>query len=163
VTQSNYITPEGSLKLRSELDHLWKVERPITTQRVSDAAAEGDRSENAEYIYGKKRLREIDSRIRFLTKRLDVLRVVDTVPTDQERVYFGAWVTVENEDGEESVYRIVGPDEFDPARSFISLDSPVAKALMGKRIGDEVIVRRPAGVARLSIVEVSYRTEPGYE
>jgi len=163
VSQSNYITPEGSLKLRSELDHLWKVERPITTQRVSDAAAEGDRSENAEYIYGKKRLREIDSRIRFLTKRLDVLRVVDTVPTDQERVYFGAWVTVENEDGEESVYRIVGPDEFDPAKSFISLDSPVAKALMGKRIGDEVIVRRPAGVARLAIVEVSYRTEPGYE
>jgi transcription elongation factor GreB len=163
VSQSNYITPEGSLKLRNELDHLWKVERPITTQRVSDAAAEGDRSENAEYIYGKKRLREIDSRIRFLTKRLDVLRVVDTVPTDQERVYFGAWVTVENEDGEESVYRIVGPDEFDPARSFISLDSPVAKALMGKRIGDEVVVRRPAGVARLIIVEVSYRTEPGYE
>ena len=139
------------------------MERPITTQRVSDAAAEGDRSENAEYIYGKKRLREIDSRIRFLTKRLDVLKVVDTVPTDQERVYFGAWATVENGDGEEATYRIVGPDEFDPSRNFISIDSPVAKALMGRRINEEVTVRRPAGVTTLTITEVSYRTPPGYE
>jgi transcription elongation factor GreB len=163
LSQSNYITPEGSKRLRDELDHLWKVERPITTQRVSDAAAEGDRSENAEYIYGKKRLREIDSRIRFLSKRLDVLKVVDSVPTDQERVYFGAWVTVENSDGEESTYRIVGPDEFDPSRNFISIDSPVAKALMGKRINDEVTVRRPVGVAQLVITGVSYRTPPEYE
>lgn len=163
TVQSNYITPEGAKRLKDELDHLWKVERPVTTQRVSDAAAEGDRSENAEYIYGKKRLREIDSRIRFLTKRLDVLNVVDSTPSDQERVYFGAWVTVENEDGDDATYRIVGPDEFDPARNFISIDSPVAKALMGKRIGDDVTVRRPAGVAQLSIVEVSYRTAPGYE
>jgi transcription elongation factor GreB len=158
LSQSNYITPEGSKRLRDELDHLWKVERPITTQRVSDAAAEGDRSENAEYIYGKKRLREIDSRIRFLSKRLDVLKVVDTVPSDMERVYFGAWVTVENGDGEEATYRIVGPDEFDPARNFISINSPVAKALMGKRINEEVTVRRPAGVTTLTIVELSYRT-----
>jgi transcription elongation factor GreB len=163
ANQSNYITPEGAKRLRDELDHLWRVERPITTQRVSDAAAEGDRSENAEYIYGKKRLREIDSRIRFLTKRLDVLKVVDTVPSDQERVYFGAWATVENEDGDEATYRIVGPDEFDPGRNFISIDSPVAKALMGRRINDEVTVRRPAGVAQLIITEVSYRTPPGYE
>ncbi|MBT0665677.1 transcription elongation factor GreB [Geobacter pelophilus] len=162
-SKSNYITPEGVKRLRDELDHLWKVERPITTQRVSDAAAEGDRSENAEYIYGKKRLREIDSRIRFLTKRLDLLKVVDTVPTDQERVYFGAWVTVENGDGEEATYRVVGPDEFDPARNFISIDSPVAKALMGKRINDDVTVHRPAGVTTLTITEVSYRTPPAYE
>jgi len=161
LSQSNYITPEGVKCLRDELDHLWKVERPITTQRVSDAAAEGDRSENAEYIYGKKRLREIDSRIRFLSKRLDVLKVVDTVPTDQERVYFGAWVTVENVDGEESIYRIVGPDEFDPSRNFISIDSPVSKALMGRRINDEVTVKRPAGLAQLTITEVSYRTPTG--
>lgn len=153
---SNYITPEGVKKLRGELDHLWKVERPITTQRVSDAAAEGDRSENAEYIYGKKRLREIDSRIRFLTRRLDVLKVVDSVPSDLERVFFGAWATVENADGDESTYRIVGPDEFDPAKNFISIDSPVAQALMGKRINDVVTVRRPAGVAKLTIVEVRY-------
>lgn len=163
VNQSNYITPEGAKRLRDELDHLWRVERPITTQRVSDAAAEGDRSENAEYIYGKKRLREIDSRLRFLTKRLDVLKVVDSVPSDQEKVYFGAWVTVENEDGDEATYRIVGPDEFDPSRNFISIDSPVAKALMGRRINEEVTVRRPAGVAQLIITEVSYRTTPGYE
>jgi transcription elongation factor GreB len=163
VNQSNYITPDGAKSLRDELDHLWRVERPITTQRVSDAAAEGDRSENAEYIYGKKRLREIDSRIRFLTKRLDVLKVVDSAPSDQEKVYFGAWVTVENEDGDEATYRIVGPDEFDPGRNFISIDSPVAKALMGRRINDEVTVRRPAGLAQLVITEVSYRTTPGYE
>lgn len=162
-SQSNYITPEGAKRLRDELERLWKVERPITTQRVSDAAAEGDRSENAEYIYGKKRLREIDSRIRFLTKRLDVLKVVDSAPSGQEKVYFGAWVTVENEDGDEATYRIVGPDEFDPARNFISIDSPVAKALMGRRINDEVTVRRPAGVAQLTITEVSYRTPPAYE
>ncbi len=155
--QSNYITLDGVKRLRDELDWLWKVERPIVTQRVTDAAAEGDRSENAEYIYGKKRLREIDRRIRFLTQRLEVLKVVESVPSDLERVYFGAWVTVENEEGEESTYRIVGPDEFDPAKSFISMDAPVAKALMGKRIGDEVTVRRPAGVAQLTIVEVEYR------
>lgn len=162
-SQSDYITPEGVKRLRDELDHLWKVERPLTTQRVSDAAAEGDRSENAEYIYGKKRLREIDARIRFLTKRLELLKVVASVPDDQERVYFGAFVTVENGDGDEATYRIVGPDEFDPASNYISIDSPVAKALMGRRINDAVTVRRPAGVTTLTITEVSYRTAPGYE
>ena len=159
----SYITSEGAKRLRDELDHLWKVERPVVTQRVSDAAAEGDRSENAEYIYGKKRLREIDRRIRFLSKRLDVLTVVDSVPQDQQRIFFGAWVQVENEEGDEATYRIVGSDEFDPARGFISIDSPVAKALLGKRIGDEVTVRRPAGIATFTILEVSYRPFPGYE
>ena len=159
----SYITSEGAKRLRDELDHLWKVERPVVTQRVADAAAEGDRSENAEYIYGKKRLREIDRRIRFLSKRLDVLTVVDSVPQDQQRIFFGAWVQVENEEGDEATYRIVGSDEFDPARGFISIDSPVAKALLGKRIGDEVTVRRPAGIATFTILEVSYRPFPGYE
>lgn len=153
---SSYITPEGARALREELAWLWKVERPRVTQGVSDAAAEGDRSENAEYIYGKKRLREIDRRVRFLTKRLDVLTVVEEPPTDRKRIFFGAWVRLENVDGEESVYRIVGPDEFEPARGYISMDSPVAKALMGKREGDEVVVQRPAGAMEYTVLEVSY-------
>lgn len=159
--QTNYITPEGAKKLRDELDWLWKVERPRVTQGVADAAAEGDRSENAEYIYGKKRLREIDRRIRFLTKRLDALTVVNNIPSDTSKVFFGAWVTLENEDGEEVTYRIVGPDESDVAKKHISIDSPVAKALLRKSEGDEVLVKRPAGDARFTILEVNYRTVEG--
>jgi transcription elongation factor GreB len=153
---SSYITPEGAKALRDELGWLWKVERPRVTQGVSDAAAEGDRSENAEYIYGKKRLREIDRRVRFLTKRLDRLQVVDAIPGDQGRIFFGAWVRLENPEGDEAVYRIVGPDEFDAARGFISIDSPVGKALLGKREGDEVLVHRPAGTVTWLVIEVSY-------
>lgn len=152
----NYITPEGAKRLRDELTWLWKEERPRVTQGVSDAAAEGDRSENAEYIYGKKRLREIDRRIRFLTKRLDALTVVDFPPSSAGKVFFGAWVRLENEDGGEVVYRIVGPDEFDVSRGFISIDSPVGRALLGKREGDEVVVRRPAGIAHFTILDVAY-------
>lgn len=153
---SGYITPEGAKALRDELSWLWKVERPRVTQGVADAAAEGDRSENAEYIYGKKRLREIDRRVRFLTKRLDNLQVVDTLPDDRGRIFFGAWVRLEDPEGEEVVYRIVGPDEFNAARGFISIDSPVGKALLGKREGDEVVVRRPAGTVTWLVSEVSY-------
>ena len=153
-SQTNYITPEGAKRLRDELTWLWKEERPIVTQRVSDAAAEGDRSENAEYIYGKKRLREIDRRVRFLTQRLDNLTVVENRPSGTNKVYFGAWVRLEDEDGKEAVYRIVGPDEFDPAKGWISIDSPVGKALLGKNEGDEVPVRRPAGLATFTIIEV---------
>ena len=109
---SQYITPEGARKLIEELQYLWKVERPQVTTRVAEAAAQGDRSENGEYIYGKKRLREIDSRIRFLTKRIDGMTVVNRIPDDQNIVYFGAFVTLEDEKGEEVEYRIVGPDEF---------------------------------------------------
>jgi transcription elongation factor GreB len=156
---SGYITPQGAKRLRDELEQLWIVERPRVTQEVADAAAQGDRSENAEYIYGKRRLREIDRRVRFLSKRLDDLVVVSEAPSDASRVFFGAWVTVENDDGDEAVYRIVGPDEFDTDRGWISLDSPVAKALMGKRAGDEVTVQRPKGDATYTIVEVSY-SEP---
>ncbi len=159
--QTNYITPEGVKRLRDELTWLWKEERPIVTQRVSDAAAEGDRSENAEYIYGKKRLREIDRRVRFLTQRLDVLTVVENRTTGTNRVYFGAWVRLEDEDGKEAIYRIVGPDEFDPAKGWISIDSPVGKALLGKNEGDEVPVRRPAGLATFTIVEVAYQPLAG--
>ena len=152
-----YITPEGARRLREELDWLWKEERPRVTQGVSDAAAEGDRSENAEYIYGKKRLREIDRRIRFLTQRLDALTVVDTPPPSSTKIYFGAWIRLENEEGNEVVYRIVGPDESDAAKGFISMDSPMGKGLLGKSEGDEVTVRRPAGTARFCILEVAYR------
>ncbi len=153
---SGYITPEGAHKLRTELEQLWLVERPRVTQEVSDAAAQGDRSENAEYIYGKRRLREIDSRVRFLTKRLDDATIVDEPPKDRSRVFFGAWIEIEDEDGATSRYRIVGADELDAERGHISIDSPMARALLGKREGDEVLVRRPKGDATVTIAGVSY-------
>jgi transcription elongation factor GreB len=160
ATRTNYITRKGFERLRSELDWLWSNERPKVTEAVSVAAALGDRSENADYIYGKKRLREIDSRIRFLTKRIDELTVVDPGPRrDADRVYFGAWVTIEDEQGEALRYQLVGPDEFDAAEGRISVDSPVGRALMGRRIGDEVNVRRPKGEAVYEILSVNYEVE----
>src|SRR5688572_30669910 len=141
----HYITADGMKKLRDELDHLWRVERPRVTSEVSAAAALGDRSENADYIYGKRRLREIDRRLEFLAKRLEKLVVVGEPPNDPGRIAFGAWVKLEDEDGGEVEYRIVGADEFDPKIGFISVDSPVARALLGKRDGDEVTVQRPKG------------------
>ena len=135
TTSKSYITPDGAKKLRAELDQLWNVERRRVTQEVADAAAQGDRSENAEYIYGKRRLREIDRRVRFLTKRLDAVTIVSESPTDSERVFFGAWVTLEDEAGAEVTYRIVGPDESNVEKGWISMEAPVAKALMGKRDG----------------------------
>jgi transcription elongation factor GreB len=154
--RSPHITPDGAKKLRAELDQLWTVERPRVTQEVADAAAQGDRSENAEYIYGKRRLREIDRRVRFLSKRLDEVIVVSEPPTDPERVFFGAWVTVEDEDGNEHTYRIVGADESDMTSGWISIDSPVARGLLGKRINDEVLVRVPKGEVTYTIVGVRY-------
>src|SRR5689334_14326589 len=127
---SQFITAAGAARLKNELDELWKVERPRVTQAVSEAAAQGDRSENAEYTYGKKRLREIDRRVRFLRKRLDGMTIVDKPPSDLKRVYFGAWVTLEDDDGRESRHRIVGPDEFDMDPAYISMDAPLARALM---------------------------------
>ncbi|MBP8810039.1 MAG: transcription elongation factor GreB [Kofleriaceae bacterium] len=156
---AKYITPEGAKRLRDELDWLWTTERPRVTQQVADAAALGDRSENAEYIYGKRRLREIDRRLEFLAKRLDVLTVVDAAPPDRGRVAFGAWVTLEDDDGEEACYRLVGPDEFDPKQGYISVDSPVAKAVLGRRVGDEVTVARPKGATSFTIVGVRYGAE----
>jgi transcription elongation factor GreB len=155
---ARYITPEGFRRLQDELERLWKVDRPKVTAEVSAAAAQGDRSENAEYIYGKKKLREIDRRIRFLSKRLDTLTVVPP-KAHAERVFFGATVTVE-EDGQEATYRIVGPDEFDVRSGRISVDSPLAKALLGKREGDEVVVQRPRGPAELVVVGIRYGEEP---
>ena len=127
------------------------------TQEVADAAAQGDRSENAEYIYGKRRLREIDRRVRFLSKRLDEVTVVNEPPSDPSRVFFGAYVTVEDDDGEEHTYRIVGADESDVDQGYISIDSPVARALLGKRAGDEVSIRVPKGEVVYTIGEIDYR------
>jgi transcription elongation factor GreB len=154
--KKSYITPEGAKTLRAELEELWTRERPRVTQEVADAAAQGDRSENAEYIYGKRRLREIDRRVRFLSKRLDQLTVVTEAPRDTTRVFFGAWVTVEDDDGNSVEYRIVGPDESDVERRWISIEAPVAKALMGKRCDDDVVVRRPKGDITYTIIAIRY-------
>jgi transcription elongation factor GreB len=153
---SKYITPEGKQRLIEEVDNLWKKRRPKVTKALAAAAAEGDRSENAEYIYRKKELREIDARVRYLRKRLDGIVVVDRVPEDKNKVYFGAWVRLENDAGEESVYRIVGPDEFDPSLGYISMDSPMGRALIGKSLDDAFTLRLPEGEADYVITEVSY-------
>jgi transcription elongation factor GreB len=153
---SQFITPAGAERLKSELDELWKVERPRVTQAVSEAAAQGDRSENAEYTYGKRRLREIDRRVRFLRKRLDGMTIVDKPPSDPRRVFFGAWITLEDETGKQTTHRIVGPDEFDMAPGYISMDAPLARALMRKALDDEVTVELPGGSKSLVIVEIRY-------
>lgn len=154
---SKYITPEGKKRLNDEFEYLWRVKRPEVTAALAAAAAEGDRSENAEYIYRKKQLREIDSRIHHLKDRLEHIVVVDSTPDDPLRVFFGAWVRLEDEEGTVSEYRIVGPDEFDAARNLISMDSPMARALMKKAEGDEVMVKRPKGDSLITIVRVQYR------
>jgi transcription elongation factor GreB len=151
-----YITPQGQKRLSEELSYLWKVKRPQITQAVAEAAAMGDRSENAEYIYGKKQLREVDFRIRFLRKRLSELIVVDRIPKDTSKVFFGAWVEIEDTEGNVNRYRIVGPDEFDPDRGFISIDSPMARALLSRTEGDEVVVNRPNGKAVFVVTSVHY-------
>ncbi len=155
-----YITPEGFERLQRELDELWKVERPRVTREVSAAAELGDRSENAEYIYGKRRLREIDRRIRFLSKRLDELTVVRPEPAHAGRAYFGARVTVEDDEGKRATYQIVGPDESDPAAGRISLESPLGRALLGREEGDEVLVERPKGRMTLAVLTVRWHEEP---
>jgi transcription elongation factor GreB len=151
----NYITPEGAKKLALELDHLKMRERPKVVDEVATAAAEGDRSENGSYIYGKKRLREIDRRIRFLTKRLEAARVI-TETHDGDAVFFGAWVTVEDEEGERREYRIVGEDEVDPVAGRISWRSPLGRALLKKSAGDVVTVQRPAGAVDFTLIAVRY-------
>ena len=154
-----HITPEGAKRLQEELDRLWRVERPRVTREVAAAAALGDRSENAEYIYGKKRLREIDRRIEFLRKRFDVLEVVRPGEVAKDRVYFGAWVSLEDEAGEEVRYRLVGPDESDVPSGRISIESPLGRGLVGKRRGDEISVERPAGRTSYTVLEISYEDE----
>lgn len=153
---SCYITPEGKQVLDAELQHLWHERRPEVVKALSAAAAEGDRSENAEYIYRKKELAGIDRRVRYLSKRLDELKVVNQAPDDQSKIFFGAWVELENDDGEILRYRIVGPDEFDAVKEYISIDSPVAKALLKKTEGDEVVVNSPKGELVYVVLEVRY-------
>lgn len=153
---SRYATPEGAKRLRDELDELWRVQRPQVTRAVQEAAAQGDRSENAEYTYGKRQLREIDRRVRFLRKRLEGLVVVSRPPDDRSRIFFGAWVVVEDERGTESEFRIVGPDELDPARRYVSMDAPLARALMGRRTDDEVTIEVPGGRKTYVVVRVRY-------
>ncbi|RXK34330.1 transcription elongation factor GreB [Arsenophonus endosymbiont of Bemisia tabaci Asia II 3] len=157
MVKNNYITREGWDNLKQELKFLWREERPKVTQAVSEAAALGDRSENAEYIYGKKRLREIDRSIRFLSKRLEVLKIVDPDPRQEGRVYFGAWVKLQDENGGIKVFRLVGPDEFNPAKKWISINSPVARELLGKQIDDEVTVNTPNGIITYWILEINYQ------
>lgn len=153
---ANYMTPEGAKRLASELDRLMRIERPKVVQQVADAAAQGDRSENAEYIYGKRRLREIDRRVRFLTKRLESAEVVKPGTVGGEQVRFGAKVTVEDENGKRSCYCLVGPDESNPSHGLLSFQSPLGRALLNKRVGDSVIVQRPAGELEVTILEIEW-------
>lgn len=157
AAKSPLITPEGYKTLQDELDYLWRVKRPEVTRSVSEAAAQGDRSENAEYIYGKKLLREIDRRVRFLQKRLPELKIVDQKPSNQQQIFFGASVTLEDVNTEEQLsFRIVGADEIDTKKNWISIDAPMAKALLKKSVDDEVTVDRPIGKATFWVVSVSY-------
>jgi transcription elongation factor GreB len=159
---SRYATPEGARRLRAELDELWLRERPAVTRAVAEAAALGDRSENAEYIYGKRRLREIDRRVRFLRGRLDGMKVVDTPPGDRNRAFFGAWVTFEDDSGRARRHRIVGPDEFDLAPGYLSMDAPLGRALLGKRVGDAIELQLPGGplCARITAIEYEAGGDP---
>lgn len=157
---SPYITAAGHAALKREYEQLWGVRRPAVVRALSAAAAEGDRSENAEYQYRKKELREIDRRVRYLQKRLPVLRVVTEAPADAGRVHFGATVTYVDDAGRETRVRIVGADEADPAGGRISVDSPVARVLIGRRVDDEVTIDLPGGERHLCVLSVSY-AEPG--
>lgn len=155
--EKNYITPAGYKRLVDEFEFLRHKKRPEVVGALGDAAAEGDRSENAEYIYRKKQLREIDRRLRFLSKRLDFVAIVDpSAQTRRDRVFFGATVTVEDEEGERHVYRIVGVDEIEGAAGAISWKSPIGKALLGKALGDSVVVRWHAGTRELTIAKIDY-------
>jgi transcription elongation factor GreB len=153
----SYITREGYRRLEEEAHRLWTVERPKVTKAVAEAAAEGDRSENAEYIYGKRKLFEIDRRLKFLGRRLEVLKIVDGQPSKADRVYFGAWVSLVDEDERRVVYQIVGPDETDLAGDKVSCESPLGKALLGREVGDEVSVPRPKGSVTLEIEAIGFQ------
>lgn len=153
---SPHITPEGARALKQELQFLWRKLRPEVVKALAAAAAEGDRSENAEYTYRKKQLGEIDRRVRYLTKRLEVIKVVDRLPEGQDQARFGAWVTVMDADDHEKTYRIVGADETSADKGWISIDSPMARALLGKREGDTIRVSLPSGDGLFEVIEVRY-------
>lgn len=153
---SPHITPAGQARLKAEFQLLWHVRRPDVVRHLAAAAAEGDRSENAEYQYRKKELREIDARLKYLTRRLEEVQVVERPPADRGRIFFGAWVEIAEPDGETRRYRLVGADEADSASGLISIDAPVARALLGRREGELVIAQRPGGAAELEILKVWY-------
>jgi transcription elongation factor GreB len=159
VRAARYITPEGFHRISVEHQRIWTVSRPRVVAEVEAAAALGDRSENAEYVYGKKKLRELDRRLRELSERMDTLTVIDPKPHPSGRAYFGAWVKVENEDGSKRRYRLVGPDEFDVESGLISVDAPLGRALLGKKKGDVVVVRRPAGTIEVTVLGVSWKAK----
>ena len=150
------ITPEGHRRLKEELDELWRIRRPEVVRALAAAAAEGDRSENAEYTYRKKQLGEIDRRVRYLGKRLESVRVLDTRPSNPSAIFFGAWFRVEDEHGAQHDYRIVGPDETDATLGWISIDSPLARAALGRCSGDEFEAELPAGRSAFTIMMVRY-------
>jgi transcription elongation factor GreB len=154
----NYLTPDGAKKLSVELDQLMRIERPRVVREVAEAAAQGDRSENAEYIYGKRRLREIDRRVRFLTKRLESAVVVRPGSVGGDKVRFGARVTVQDEQGKKSRYHLVGPDESDPGQGRLSFQSPLGRALLNKCVGDVVTVQRPVGDIEVEILEIDWES-----
>lgn len=156
---SPYITRPGHDRLQQELTYLWKIKRPEVTQKVSEAAAQGDRSENAEYIYGKRQLREIDGRIQFLSRRLDELTVIDQLPSERNKIFFGAWVTLASEDGHEHRYRIVGADEFDAHEDYISVDAPMARALIGRSLDQEISLARQQSINAPRILEIGQAQE----
>ena len=156
VKSSPYITRAGAKALREELQYLWRKKRPEVLAALAAAAAEGDRSENAEYIYRKKEIAGIDRRVRYLTKRMDVLRIVDQLPDKRDTVYFSAWVEVTDAAGKDYCYRIVGADEFHSETAWISVDSPMAKALLGRKLGDSVTVVRPEDTAVFEITAIRY-------
>ena len=160
-TSTPIITRPGFERLRAELDELWRGRRPEVVKALAAAAAEGDRSENAEYTYRKKQLGEIDRRVRYLTKRIAVLKVADGAPSDPGAIWFGARVVLEDDDGHEHAYRIVGPDETDAKAGFISIDSPLARALLRRRVGDEVAVELPGGARTYVILSVDYEAVDG--
>ena len=153
---AKYITEEGEKFLKEELNQLWRIERPKVTKSVSEAAALGDRSENAEYIYGKKRLREIDRRVRYLTKRLEEVKIVSEMPENKDKIYFGAFVKLENTLGDITKVRLVGPDEIQPKKGYISIDSPIGNALLGKKIGDEITFESSEGEKTYLVIEIKY-------
>ncbi|MDV7105498.1 transcription elongation factor GreB [Vibrio sp. TH_r3] len=155
--KTNLVTREGYNKLQKELDYLWREERPEVTKKVTWAASLGDRSENADYQYNKKRLREIDRRVRFLRKRLEQLRVVDYSPEQEGKVFFGAWVEIENEQGDIKTFKIVGPDEiYGGIKDYVSIDSPMARALLKKQVDDEFSVKTPEGFKEWFINKIRY-------
>lgn len=153
---SKYITPQGAARLREELDYLWRIKRPAVTRAVAEAAAQGDRSENAEYIYGKRQLAEIDRRVRYLRKRFDGMRIVTDRPSDTERVFFGAWFELIDAEGLKRRHRLVGPDEADFDRNYVSMDSPLGRSVMGKFLGDEFEHDAPQGRRCYTITSVGY-------